>query len=161
MLQAFYGWNICSSGKKKKEEETMRTVVNYRLDEIVCILMAAELLFLYSAFIDLTQLCLWFMHRQYAVGWYCYIYVNSYSASRDNWCTVGGYGGCRVGEVRAGTTSPLPDHKGFKLQWLVDFQKFSTLQVKIWLSHPDWLLVSEESFSLSPKLLMILSPWCV
>ena len=24
--------------------------------------------------------------------------------------------GCRVGEVRAGTTSPMPDHKGFKLQ---------------------------------------------
>ena len=27
-----------------------------------------------------------------------------------------GYGGCRVSEVRAGTTSPMPDHKGFKLQ---------------------------------------------
>ena len=25
-------------------------------------------------------------------------------------------GGCRVGEARAGTTSPMPDHKGFKLQ---------------------------------------------
>ena len=44
------------------------------------------------------------------------LYVNSYSASCDNWCTVGGDGGCRVGEVRAGTTSPMPDHKGFKLQ---------------------------------------------
>ena len=55
---------------------------------------------------------------------------NSYSASHDNWCTVGGDGGCRVGEVRAGTTSPMPDHKGFKLQWLVNFQKFSTLRVK-------------------------------
>ena len=42
--------------------------------------------------------------------------INSYSASRDNWCTVGGNGGCRVGEVRAGTTSPMSDHKGFKLQ---------------------------------------------
>ena len=42
--------------------------------------------------------------------------VNSYSASHDNWCTVGGDGGCRVGKVRAGTTSPMPDHKGFKLQ---------------------------------------------
>ena len=30
--------------------------------------------------------------------------------------TVGGDGGCRVGEVRAGTTSPMPDDKGFKLQ---------------------------------------------
>ena len=38
------------------------------------------------------------------------------SASRGNWCTVGGDGECRVGEVRAGTTSPMPDHKGFKLQ---------------------------------------------
>ena len=36
--------------------------------------------------------------------------------SHDNWCTVGGDGGCRVGEVRAGTTSPMPAHKGFKLQ---------------------------------------------
>ena len=43
-------------------------------------------------------------------------HINSYSGSRDNWCTVGGDGGCRVGEVRAGTTSPMPDHKGFKLQ---------------------------------------------
>ena len=56
--------------------------------------------------------------------------INSYSASRDNWCTVGGGGGCRVGEVRAGTISPIPDHKGFKLQELVNFQKFSTLRVK-------------------------------
>ena len=36
----------------------------------------------------------------------------------DDYSTVGGYGGCRVGEVRAGTTSPMPDHKGFKLQYL-------------------------------------------
>ena len=42
--------------------------------------------------------------------------LNSYSASRDNWCTVGGNGRCRVGEVWAGTTSPMPDRKGFKLQ---------------------------------------------
>ena len=26
--------------------------------------------------------------------------------------------------------SPVPDHKGFKLQKLVNFQKFSTLRVK-------------------------------
>ena len=45
-----------------------------------------------------------------------YYQINSYSASRDNWCTVGGDGGCRVGEVQAGTTSPMPNHKGFKLQ---------------------------------------------
>ena len=42
--------------------------------------------------------------------------TNSYSISHDNWCTVGGDGGCRVGEVRACTTSPMPDHKGFNLQ---------------------------------------------
>ena len=42
--------------------------------------------------------------------------VNSYSASHDNWCTVGENGGCSIGEVRAGTTSPMPNHKGFKLQ---------------------------------------------
>ena len=35
---------------------------------------------------------------------------------QDNYNTVGGDGGCRVGEVRAGTTSPMPEHKGFKLQ---------------------------------------------
>ena len=29
---------------------------------------------------------------------------------------VGEDGGCRVGEVRASTASPMPDHKGFKLQ---------------------------------------------
>ena len=39
--------------------------------------------------------------------------INPWSASHDNWCTVGGDGRCRVGEVRAGTTSPMPDHKGF------------------------------------------------
>ena len=35
---------------------------------------------------------------------------------QDNYSTVGGDGGWMVGEVRAGTTSPMPDHKGFKLQ---------------------------------------------
>ena len=36
-----------------------------------------------------------------------------------------------VGEVRAGTTSPMPDQKGFKLLELVNFQKFSTLRVNV------------------------------
>ena len=35
---------------------------------------------------------------------------------QGNHSTVGGDGGCSGGEVRAGTTSPIPDHKGFKLQ---------------------------------------------
>ena len=30
---------------------------------------------------------------------------------KENHSTVGGDVGCRVGEVRAGTTSPIPDHK--------------------------------------------------
>ena len=34
---------------------------------------------------------------------------------QDNYNTVGGDGGCRVGKVRAGTTSPIPYHKGFKI----------------------------------------------
>ena len=34
--------------------------------------------------------------------------------------TMGGDGGFRVGEVRADTTSPMPDSKGFKLQKLSD-----------------------------------------
>ena len=41
------------------------------------------------------------------------VHVLCASDTRDNWCTVGGDGGCRVGEVRAGTTTPMPDHKGF------------------------------------------------
>ena len=35
---------------------------------------------------------------------------------QDNDSTVRGDGGSRVGEVRAGTTSPMPKHKNFKLQ---------------------------------------------
>ena len=35
---------------------------------------------------------------------------------QDNNSTVRGDGGSRVGEVRAGTTSPMPEHKGFMLQ---------------------------------------------
>ena len=35
---------------------------------------------------------------------------------QDDYSSVGGGGGCMVGEVRAGATSPMPGHKGFKLQ---------------------------------------------
>ena len=35
---------------------------------------------------------------------------------QDNYSTVRGDGGGRVGEVRVGTTSPMLEHKGFKLQ---------------------------------------------
>ena len=34
---------------------------------------------------------------------------------QGNHSTVRGDGGCRVGEVRAGTTSTMPEHKGFML----------------------------------------------
>ena len=37
---------------------------------------------------------------------------------QDNDSTVRGDGGSRVGEVRAGTTSQMPEHKGFMLQKL-------------------------------------------
>ena len=70
---------------------------------------------------------------------FCNNKINSYSASRDNWCTVGGDGGCRVSKVRASTTSPMPDHKGFKLQQLVNFQKFSTLRVNIVIENTVYL----------------------
>ena len=33
-----------------------------------------------------------------------------------NYSTVRGDGGSRAGKVRAGTTSPMPEHKGFMLQ---------------------------------------------
>ena len=33
---------------------------------------------------------------------------------QSNCSIVGGDGGHRVGKVRAGTTAPVPDHKGFK-----------------------------------------------
>ena len=35
---------------------------------------------------------------------------------QDNNSRVRGDGGGMVDEVRAGTTSPMPEHKGFKLQ---------------------------------------------
>ena len=38
------------------------------------------------------------------------------TSKQGDYSTVGGDGECRVGEVRAGTTSPMPDRKGFKLQ---------------------------------------------
>ena len=66
---------------------------------------------------------------------------------QDNCSTVGGDGGCRVGEVRAGTTSPMPDHKGFKLQQLSEihalyFQvnsKWIVRNLALWgLIHFGW-----------------------
>ena len=69
----------------------------------------------------------WTLYHLYDSRVYLSWLINSYSASHDNWCTVilwnrinyntvRGDGGSRVGEVRADTTSPMPEHKGFKLQ---------------------------------------------
>ena len=44
------------------------------------------------------------------------MYCNTLKQDSDS--TVRGDGGSRIGEVRAGTTSPMPEHKGFKLQQL-------------------------------------------
>ena len=35
---------------------------------------------------------------------------------QDDYSTVGGDGGCSVDDVQAGTTSPIPNHKGFKVE---------------------------------------------
>ena len=60
---------------------------------------------------------------------------------QDHYSTVGGDRGCRVSEVRAGATSPMPDHKGLSYSHCqrstdsiskVKFQKFSTLMVKLY-----------------------------
>ena len=46
----------------------------------------------------------------------CYFKMHWDTFEQDHYSIVGWDGGCRVGEVRAGTTSPIPDHKGFTLQ---------------------------------------------
>ena len=62
---------------------------------------------------------------------------------QDNYSTVGGDGGCRVGEVWAGTTSPMPDHKGFKPQQLSEIHPLplcgSALQGLIKYLYYVWL----------------------
>ena len=79
----------------------------------------------------------------YTFGSVCYTYytrtapwlsvalILTLKSASHNWCTRiplnriitaqwEGMGGCRVGKVRAGTTSPMPDYKGFQLQRLSD-----------------------------------------
>ena len=38
--------------------------------------------------------------------------MNLDTLKQDDYSTVGGDGGCSVAEVRAGTTSPMPNYKG-------------------------------------------------
>ena len=65
-----------------------------------------------------------------------YILMHWDAFKQDNYSALREYEGCRVDEVRAGTSFPMPNHKSFKLQKLskihplhfkVNFQKFSTL----------------------------------
>ena len=49
----------------------------------------------------------------------------------DNYSSVGGDGGSRVGEVQAGTTSPIPDYKGFKLQELSEIHSLQQLNLAV------------------------------
>ena len=61
---------------------------------------------------------------------------------QDNDSTVRGDGGSRVGEVRAGTTSPMPEHKGFKLQLrdpLMPADGSGSVSVKVLVSTIDAL----------------------
>ena len=69
-------------------------------------------------------------HLQGHMDAWCILFSKSLTVLVATIDAVGGDGGCRVGKVRASTTSPMPDHKGFRLQYLVNFQKFSTLRVK-------------------------------
>ena len=90
--------------------------IKYRRKSLVIFCLVSSFLAVgISGLSKFTSVLFVLIALQYLVGFYIYIYVNSYSASRNNCCTVGGDRGCRVGEVRAGTTSPMPDHKGFKL----------------------------------------------
>ena len=68
---------------------------------------------------------------------------------QDNYSAVGGDGGCRVGKVWAGTTSFMPDHKGFKLHSLseihpphfwVNFKKVSILRVDHFCTVQIWVM---------------------
>ena len=52
---------------------------------------------------------------------------------QDNDSTVRGDGGSRVGEVRAGTTSPMPEHKGFKLQQLSEIHPFQHTGLAVYM----------------------------
>ena len=54
---------------------------------------------------------------------------------QDNDSTVVGDGGCRVGEVRAGTTSPMPNHKGFYATVTVRDPRTHTSSLRVKVSY--------------------------
>ena len=78
---------------------------------------------------------------------------------QGNHSTVGGIGGCRIGEVQAGTTSLIPDHKGFKLQQLSEIHPLQqpglTVQVLTPLGDTLWgnIKVSLSMHTYPPNLL--------
>ena len=85
---------------------------------------------------------------------------------QDNNSTVRGDGGSRVSEVRAGTTSPMPEHKGFKLQYLsrdplmpADGPGSVSVNSKVLITTTDALstFVQQCNFLLSNQLMSIAS----
>ena len=75
---------------------------------------------------------------------------------QDNYSTVGGDGGCRVGEVRAGTTSPMPDHKGLSYSNCQTcthsnskfiFRNLAVLRVKCSHSCLRWMMIANLVYS--------------
>ena len=50
---------------------------------------------------------------------------------QNNYSIVERNGVCRVGEVRADITSPMPNHKGFKLQLLSEIHPLDFMSSEI------------------------------
>ena len=59
---------------------------------------------------------------------------------QDNYSTMGGDGGCTVGEVRASTASPMPDHKGFKLQLLSETPDITGMLIRQWVPEQEHMV---------------------
>ena len=57
---------------------------------------------------------------------------------QDNYSIVRGDGGSRVGEVRAGTTSPMPEHKGFYATVTVRDPPNHTSSLRVKVFHVTW-----------------------
>ena len=69
-------------------------------------------------------------HRDEQLSFTAFLTLTVLVATIDaQWEGMGDVGSARY---EPATTSPMPDHKGFKLQYLVNFQKLSTLRVNVW-----------------------------